>query len=280
MQGDEFVTVGERMREQRIKLNIKPKDIADKIGKSVSTYYRYETGEIEKLTISKMCEIAGILNVSPIFLLLGLSNDSDDTAPLSPDLNSQVITVFSEQLKKIRTAYDMSYSEFAAKIKKQSGINVTKKDIENWENGIQSPEILSVAAISDIFNVSPNYLLGLNNLSEIPRPVTFRVSENSGNKWLIKNVSLLIKNNSMPLEELAKITDIPLNLIKAYENGTVYSADPDDVRRIAGAYNLPYMDLLYEKDTTNLLQKMLFLNAVDFKMLESYIDTLLSDKKK
>lgn len=280
MQGDEFVTVGERMREQRIKLNIKPKDIADKIGKSVSTYYRYETGEIEKLTISKMCEIAGILNVSPIFLLLGLSNDSDDTAPLSPDLNSQVITVFSEQLKKIRTAYDMSYSEFAAKIKKQSGINVTKKDIENWENGIQSPEILSVAAISDIFNVSPNYLLGLNNLSEIPRPVTFRVSENSGNKWLIKNVSLLIKNNSMPLEELARITDIPLNLIKAYENGTVYSADPDDVRRIAGAYNLPYMDLLYEKDTTNLLQKMLFLNAVDFKMLESYIDTLLSDKKK
>lgn len=280
MQGDEFVTVGERMREQRIKLNIKPKDIADKIGKSVSTYYRYETGEIEKLTISKMCEIAGILNVSPIFLLLGLSNDSDDTAPLSPDLNSQVITVFSEQLKKIRTAYDLSYSEFAAKIKKQSGINVTKKDIENWENGIQSPEILSVAAISDIFNVSPNYLLGLNNLSEIPRPVTFRVSENSGNKWLIKNVSLLIKNNSMPLEELARITDIPLNLIKAYENGTVYSADPDDVRRIAGAYNLPYMDLLYEKDTTNLLQKMLFLNAVDFKMLESYIDTLLSDKKK
>ncbi|MBE7020217.1 MAG: helix-turn-helix domain-containing protein [Ruminococcaceae bacterium] len=274
------MTVGERMREQRIKLNIKPKDIADKIGKSVSTYYRYETGEIEKLTISKMCEIAGILNVSPIFLLLGLSNDSDDTAPLSPDLNSQVITVFSEQLKKIRTAYDMSYSEFAAKIKKQSGINVTKKDIENWENGIQSPEILSVAAISDIFNVSPNYLLGLNNLSEIPRPVTFRVSENSGNKWLIKNVSLLIKNNSMPLEELARITDIPLNLIKAYENGTVYSADPDDVRRIAGAYNLPYMDLLYEKDTTNLLQKMLFLNAVDFKMLESYIDTLLSDKKK
>ena len=31
--GDDNMTIGERMREQRIKLDIKPKDIADKIGK-------------------------------------------------------------------------------------------------------------------------------------------------------------------------------------------------------------------------------------------------------
>ena len=271
------MTIGERMREQRIKLDIKPKDIADKIGKSVSTYYRYETGEIEKLTISKMCEIAGLLDVSPIYLLLGLNSDSVDTLSNTSDFNNCIIMAFSKQLKKLRSAYNMSIKELCERLKKHSGINVSEKDIENWENGIQSPEIISLVSIADIFKVSPNYLLGINYFSDFKKTSVNKVKEYSA-RWLKENISSLISSNSMPKNILAQKTGIPLSKIEAYSTGDVYSVNPDDVILIAKAYDIPYLDILYEKDTTGIINKLVYLNAVDIKLLEEYIDELLSNK--
>ena len=261
------MTIGERMREQRIKLDIKPKDIADKIGKSVSTYYRYETGEIEKLTISKMCEIAGLLDVSPIYLLLGLNSDSVDTLSNTSDFNNCIIMAFSKQLKKLRSAYNMSIKELCERLKKHSGINVSEKDIENWENGIQSPEIISLVSIADIFKVSPNYLLGINYFSDFKKTNVNKVKEYSA-RWLRENISSLISSNSMPKNILAQKTGIPLSKIEAYSTGDVYSVNPDDVVLIAKAYDIPYLDILYEKDTTGIINKLVYLNAVDIKLLE------------
>ncbi len=271
------MTVGERMREQRMKLDLKPKDIAEKIGKSVSTYYRYETGEIEKLTISKMCEIASLLKVSPIYLLLGLNSDSADSATQSSDLNNCIIMVFSKQLKKLRNAYEMSTSDLCKRLKDHSGISVSEKDIENWENGIQSPEIISLVSIADIFKVSPNYLLGLENYTKFSKPSVKKIREHSA-RWLKKNIASLISSNSMPRDELAERTGIPLSKIEAYATGDVYSVNPDDVVLIAKAYDIPYLDILYEKDTTGIINKLTYLNAVDIKLLEAYIDDLLSKK--
>ena len=269
------MTIGERMREQRIKLDIKPNDIASKIGKSVSTYYRYETGEIEKLTISKMCEIADILKVSPIYLLLGLNSDSEDKA--SFDFNNRAIMFFSRQLSKLRQSYNLSYSELSEKLKKKSGLNVSAKTIESWEKGIQYPEIISILSISEYFKVTPNYLLGVT-LPPIETKSIYMIHEHTGNKHLIKNVAALISAGNLTCEELAEKTGITAKKIEAYKEMRVYSVNPDDAVLIAKAYGVSYLDILYEKDTTPILTKLAYLNGIDLKLVEDYIDGLISNK--
>lgn len=160
------MNIGQRMRDRRIELNINPKDIANKIGKSISTYYRYETGEIEKLTISKMCEIADILNVSPVYLLLGnekeakntdnLTNVSYDSSNFSVPYYkaSQSSSAYpceeysTQKVKEILSSLKMSFKEFSS----LTGISV--EQLEIYKQGNQYVDHKHIQAIAQTLNIS------------------------------------------------------------------------------------------------------------------------------
>lgn len=66
--------VGERIKKRRKVLCLSVEDICSRIGVSRATWYRYENGEIEKISAQKMSLIAKVLQTS-VSELLGIEND-------------------------------------------------------------------------------------------------------------------------------------------------------------------------------------------------------------
>lgn len=71
------MTVGERIKERRKELGITADTIAEKLGVSRSTIFRYEKGDIEKLPVDVLEPIATILHTTPAYLM-GWDDDPTD----------------------------------------------------------------------------------------------------------------------------------------------------------------------------------------------------------
>ncbi|MCP8857911.1 DUF3955 domain-containing protein [Latilactobacillus fuchuensis] len=71
---------------------------------------------------------------------------------------------FGEQLKKIRTAQQLTQAQFAVRI------NVTRQAVSNWENNRNLPDLEMVILIATIFNLSLDELIlggtHVNNMTE------------------------------------------------------------------------------------------------------------------
>ena len=63
------MTVGERMKARRKELGMSADYVAERIGVSRSTVFRYESGDIEKLPVDSVYPIAKVLSVSPRWLM-------------------------------------------------------------------------------------------------------------------------------------------------------------------------------------------------------------------
>lgn len=62
-------TVGERIKARRKELGLSADEVAKSLGKDRSTYYRYESNDVENLPINVLPPLAKILRVSPAYLL-------------------------------------------------------------------------------------------------------------------------------------------------------------------------------------------------------------------
>ncbi len=65
--------------------------------------------------------------------------------------------MFSMRLRELRTDKQMSMKQLAV------AIGTTDAAISNWENGINEPKISYVIRLCEFFNVSADYLLGIEN---------------------------------------------------------------------------------------------------------------------
>lgn len=63
------MNVGQRIQDRRKALKMSVEDLANKIGKSRATVYRYENGDIEKLPLDVLMPIAKALHVKPEYLM-------------------------------------------------------------------------------------------------------------------------------------------------------------------------------------------------------------------
>lgn len=63
------MTVGERLKRRRKELGMSAEAVAEKLGCSPSTVYRYENGEKNKMGIDKLKPIAEAINTSPAYLM-------------------------------------------------------------------------------------------------------------------------------------------------------------------------------------------------------------------
>lgn len=64
---------------------------------------------------------------------------------------------FAERLKELRMEKQLNQVELA------SAINVSKGIVILWENGLREPKLSSLIALSMFFNVTIDYLAGLEN---------------------------------------------------------------------------------------------------------------------
>lgn len=66
-------------------------------------------------------------------------------------------TVFSERLKELRIEKNVGQIELA------KAINVSKGIISLWENDLREPKLSNLMALAKFFDVSIDYLAGLDN---------------------------------------------------------------------------------------------------------------------
>lgn len=87
--------VNERIKARRKELDLDADTMADLLGISRATYYRYESKDIEKIPISALVPLAKALHVSPAYLM---GWDEKEPAPSSLSLTQQE----EEHIKKYR----------------------------------------------------------------------------------------------------------------------------------------------------------------------------------
>lgn len=77
------MTTGERMKQRRKEIGFSAEKVAERLGVSPATIYRYEKGDIEKVPVDSLAELAKILQTTPAYLRLGRAADSKPTSPSS-----------------------------------------------------------------------------------------------------------------------------------------------------------------------------------------------------
>ena len=66
-------------------------------------------------------------------------------------------SIFSERLKELRKENDVGQIELA------DSIGVSKGIISLWENDLREPKLSNLVALAKFFDVSIDYLVGLEN---------------------------------------------------------------------------------------------------------------------
>ena len=63
------MSIGEMIKKRRKQLSVSPEQLAERIGKSPATVYRYENGDIDKVDSRVLLDIAVALNTTPAYLM-------------------------------------------------------------------------------------------------------------------------------------------------------------------------------------------------------------------
>lgn len=88
----EEMTIYERIKNRRKQLGISVDDVADALGVSRATIYRYESAEIEKVPASIIDKLAAVLQTTPAYLMTWTDDPSmrhyedDNTAMMAQRL--------------------------------------------------------------------------------------------------------------------------------------------------------------------------------------------------
>lgn len=75
-------------------------------------------------------------------------------------MNKELFTL-AEKIKQLREQLGYTQSELARKLK------LTRSSINGWEMGLSVPSTAVVVELAKVFNVSTDYLLGLDNNASI-----------------------------------------------------------------------------------------------------------------
>ncbi|MFT4415289.1 helix-turn-helix domain-containing protein [Fredinandcohnia humi] len=77
------------------------------------------------------------------------------------------MNVFGERIKDLRTNKKLSIDDLVAKLNKIYETNISKSMISRYENGQADPKMENVRILADFYNVSADYLLGLDDKYKI-----------------------------------------------------------------------------------------------------------------
>lgn len=158
------MTVGERMKARRKSLGISADKVAEALGVSRSTIFRYEKGDIEKVPSEQLEPIAYVLNTS-VGYLMGWVEDPDWSAPdnFTALINEDDIACLLRDNRK-RNGY--SVEQVAEKLRER-GISISTKALCGYENKVGKPKLNTFVALCDIYGIT-NLLEALGFSYSVP----------------------------------------------------------------------------------------------------------------
>lgn len=105
------MTTGERIKKRRNELGISADKLADQIGVSRSTMFRYESGAIEKMPMNNLVPIARALNTTVGFLM-GWEDDANRADTISNTENGNEALCYFDKLSPERKAEALNYLRY------------------------------------------------------------------------------------------------------------------------------------------------------------------------
>ena len=158
------MTVGERMKARRKSLGISADKVAEALGVSRSTIFRYEKGDIEKVPSEQLEPIAYVLNTS-VGYLMGWVEDPDWSAPddFTALISKDDIAYLLRNNRK-RNGY--SVEQVAEKLHER-GISISTKALYGYENKVGKPKLNTFVALCDIYGIT-NILEALGFSYSVP----------------------------------------------------------------------------------------------------------------
>lgn len=84
------MTIGERIKKRRTSLGISQVSLADKVGISKQSLYKYENGIITNIPSDKISQLAAALDTTPSYLM-GWDKEDDDAT-----LSDRLLTRYRE----------------------------------------------------------------------------------------------------------------------------------------------------------------------------------------
>lgn len=105
------MTTGERMRLRRKELGLSAEYVADKLGCSAATIYRYENGDIEKMPIDILNPLSSVLSTTPEFLMgwdkaTPLSVSAEGLSAIKKDLIDKIMSMDDETVAALNRIAD------------------------------------------------------------------------------------------------------------------------------------------------------------------------------
>lgn len=143
------MTIGKRIRDRRMELNMSVDELATQLSKNRATIYRYEKGEIENLPVDILESLSQALETTPQYLM-GWSEEH---------VSQKEITI-GDVLKALRLSNNLSIEEFS----KEIGVPV--KEIENYESGKGQVPVSIINTVVDFFGVSISDIINANMRSD------------------------------------------------------------------------------------------------------------------
>lgn len=114
------LTVNERIKQRRKELDLDASFVAEKLGISRATYYRYESKEIEKIPIAALVPLSEVLQTTPAYLMGWETQKQNNNLNLT-DAEAEFIKkyrVLDERGKAtVDNALEKEYEYIVAKIK-------------------------------------------------------------------------------------------------------------------------------------------------------------------
>lgn len=98
--------VGKRIRNRRIELGYSAEELAPMVGLSPATIYRYENGDIKKVSTNKVKPFAAALKTSEAFLMGWTDDPSEKIAAEESQSEQARDSVLSDRAMEIARAYD------------------------------------------------------------------------------------------------------------------------------------------------------------------------------
>lgn len=74
------------------------------------------------------------------------------------------MSIFGKRLKELREEYNEVAVEKLTGAKLGEALGVSKQSVSKWENGLSYPDFDTIIKLSEIFNVSTDYLLGRTDI--------------------------------------------------------------------------------------------------------------------
>lgn len=137
-----MVYVRERIRARRKELGLSAEAVAELVGVSPATIYRYESADILNMGIDKIEPIAKALKTTPAYIM-----GWDLSFDYSLDMN--------EKIRMLRKKYNLTLEEVG------NFVGVGKSTVRKWENGdIANMRRDKIAKLAKVLNTTPVYLMG------------------------------------------------------------------------------------------------------------------------